>query len=379
MTVFMRHIDTSRSLMFQALLAAMALIAPTYAAGVDTEPLNNSQLTADSLPLLITGSAVSNLARLGGVAGDVDFFQTPLVAGEVLFGMVTPIASLSDSNQPVGFYLPDTIVSVFDDTGARTFNDQDYASELSDVGFGNGSLFRFESPATDVYRIGVSGYEDDEFDGAASGSSHTESGSYVLTAGRINPAISGGDFADTDPSNQTAAGAGLIALTPGMARVAVMHLGDGDVDFFRLNLQAGDALSAMTAPLDDPGTSFDYPDTRLGLFDSSGTNLLVENDDAGDYGESSIDPDLASDLPFDGGIWGSALRAYIPADGTYYLAVTGYDDDEYSGAHSEFGDYALLVGVAVPEPGGVMLAAAAMMSCGLGRFGKRLRLAQKGK
>ena len=127
--------------------------------------------------------------------------------------------------------------------------------------------------------------------------------------------------------------------------MAVLQLGEGDVDFFRLDLKAGDVLSAMTAPLDDPGVSFDYPDTMLGLFDSSGTNLLVENDDAGDYGESFLDEDLASDFPFDGGVYGSALRAFIPVDGTYYLAVTGYEDYDFVGAHEEFGPYALLVGV----------------------------------
>src|SRR5688500_10233802 len=66
-----------RSLVFLALAAAVTLIAPAQAAAVDTEPLNNSQLTADSLPLLLPGTAVSNLARLGGTGGDVDFFQTP--------------------------------------------------------------------------------------------------------------------------------------------------------------------------------------------------------------------------------------------------------------------------------------------------------------
>ena len=62
----------------------------------------------------------------------------------------------------------------------------------------------------------------------------------------------------------------------------------------------------------------------------------------------------ASDFPHDGGIWGSALRAFIPTDGTYYLAVTGYEDYDFAGVHAEFGAYALLVGVEAPEPIGVL-------------------------
>ncbi|HEY3434815.1 MAG TPA: hypothetical protein VGK41_04110, partial [Solirubrobacterales bacterium] len=320
---------------FQALAGALTLIAAAPAAAIDTEPLNNSQLRADSLALSAPGTAVSNFAQLGGAGGDVDFFQTPLAAGEVLFGMVTPLAGL-----PSGVGLPETMVSVFDNSGRRTFND------LEDIGGGEGSIFRFLSPAAADYRIGVSGCCDFAFDGAASGFSHVESGGYILTAGRVNPVVPGGGFADTDPANQSAAGADLIALFPGAARVAVAQLIDSDVDFFRLDLKAGDVLSAMTAPLANLGVSFDRPDTLLGLFDSSGTNLLVENDDAG--GETSIaimnsetgefdSTSGSTDFPFDGASWGSALRAYIPADGTYYLAVTGTFDDGDVGRHAVTG------------------------------------------
>jgi hypothetical protein len=311
-----------------SLTCALALVARSHAANVDTEPLNNSRRTADSLPLTISGMAISNRAELGGAGGDVDFFQVPLAKGEVLFGMVAPLAALPDD-----FSRPDTIVSLFNESGGWTFNDDDDAGELPDMGGGYGSVFRFQSPATGVYYIGVSGTGDFAFDGAASGLSHTESGVYALTVGRVNPVIPGGGFADNDPANQTAAGADPIPLTPGAARVAVAQLTDGDVDMFRLELKAGDTLSAMTAPLNDLDVSFDYPDTRLGLFDSSGTNLLVDNDDAGGYqrvfitnpdtGEFEVSPDLASDSPFDGGGVGSALRASITSDGTYFLAVTG--------------------------------------------------------
>jgi hypothetical protein len=343
-----------------SLAIAAALIGPAQAVAVDTEPLNNSQLTADSLPQLLPGAAISNLAGLEGDGGDVDFFQTPLAAGEVLFGMVTPLAGQSSP-----FESPGTIASVFDDSGPKTFHD----SGLSDLGgFGTyGAIFRFAAPATADYRIGVSGFFDFEY---AGGENHSESGAYVLTAGRVNPAIPGGDFSDTDPANHTAAGADLISLSSGEARVAVAELTAGDVDFFRLDLKEGDILSVLTAPLANLPNSLSQPLKQLGLFDSSGTNLLLVNALAGSVGifcNENGCSEQTPDFPFsfsetDFG-FGAALQVPIPTDGKYYLAVTGFLDDGFAGAHSEVGAYAMLVGLAaVPEPSSLALLALAVPS-----------------
>jgi hypothetical protein len=359
--------------MLHALPTALALFVCANAVAVDTEPLNNLQVTADNLSLP-AGTAVSNLAGLE--PNDVDFFQTPLAAGDVMFGMTTPLADRS-----AGFWAPDTVVGVFGDSGGFTFNDDDTFE-----GNSFGSLFRFEAPATADYRIGVSGSYDFEFDGSDTGGIHFESGAYALTVGRVDRTVPGGDFADTEPANQTIAGADLVAATAGTARVSVMQLGESDVDFLRLDLKAGDALSAMVAPLGAPGVSFNSPDTVLGLFDSSGTNLLEINDDSGGYiltivftedGGIFVSPDLSSDYPYsEPWALGSTLRASIPADGTYYLAVTGFGDDDFVGAHAETGAYALLVGVAtVPEPGSATLAIAIVM-CVPGRLVRRYRSAR---
>jgi hypothetical protein len=169
-----------------------------------------------------------------------------------------------------------------------------------------------------------------------------------VTAAVVTPSVLGGGFSDTDPANDTQAGADAIPSTPG-AYVSVMELLDNDVDFFALTLSAGQVLSAITAPLDDlpfVDPSFDFPDTVLGLFDSSGTELLV-NDDAGIELPEPV-PGVRSDNPFfpDEGIFGSAFRAVIPSDGVYYVGVTGYEDDNFVGDHAESGIYALLLGIA---------------------------------
>jgi hypothetical protein len=309
------------------------------AAQFDSDPTNNTQAGANVLPLS-PGAAISNQAYLASPGNDVDFYSVTLAMGDVLLGMTTPLNDL-----PSSFELPDTMASILSGGIQQTFSDDDFADELPFLESVHGSLFRFHSPAASAYHIGITGFEDEEFDGSTSGNAHGEVGPYVLTAGRVNPTVLGGGFDDTDPSNNAIVGADLISLGSLNASVAVSELLSEDVDFYALNLSQGAILSAMTAPLSDLPSSLDNPDTVLGLFDSSGTMLLV-NDDAGDVGYSDLDPDLGSNYPLGAeGTFGSALRAVIPADGIYYLGITGYGDDNFSGTHEELGRYALLVGV----------------------------------
>jgi hypothetical protein len=201
-----------------------------------------------------------------------------------------------------------------------------------------------------------------------------------LLAGRVNPAVLGGGFADTDDANHAYQGADLMELGINQARIAVSELcadcrpvgtrpvsGTGDVDIYRLNLHKGQVLSAMTAPLGDLSMTFDVPDTKMALFNGSvagppGLPLLpfakiIENDDAGNFNETDEYAELASDSPFvPFGVYGSAFRIRIPSDGVYYLAVSGFGDADYNGFHDQVGRYALLVGVAVPEPNSFCLA-----------------------
>jgi hypothetical protein len=308
-------------------------------AQIDNDPTNDSQATADALNLA-SDSALANLAALAAPGNDVDFFSVSLEQDDVLLGMITPIDDV-----PTSFDVPDTFTSVLSGGVQQTFNDDDFADELPQVDT-RGSLFRYWAPSAGTYHIGVTGFNDYEFDGAGSTFSHEESGAYILTAGRINSANIGGNFSDTDPDNDDITGADAISLGPSGAAIAVADLLEEDVDFFRLNLSRGQVLSAITGPVDDLPFTFDFPDTLLGLFDASGTPLVM-NEDAGEGGESELDDTLNSDFPYDEyPSFASAIRALIPADGVYYLGVTGFDDVDFTGLHLEFGLYALLVGVA---------------------------------
>ncbi|HEX2477502.1 MAG TPA: hypothetical protein VHK01_22285 [Lacipirellulaceae bacterium] len=329
--------DSNRSCFASFII--LAVCSSSVVAQIDTDPTNDEQVNGDDLGLL-PGFAVSNRATLAAPDNDVDFFTVQLSEDDVVFGMTTPITSL-----PSTFETPNTMASVVSFGSQATFSNDDLANELPSAGDTLGSLFRFQAPFPSTYYVGITGFGDLELDGAASGSTHAETGDYIFTAGVVTPSVPGGGFTDTDPANDTRLGADAIPGGPG-AHVAVLDMLAEDVDFFRLTLTAGQILSAMTAPLDDLPISFSFPDTVIGLFDSAGTPLVV-NDDAGDEGASGLDPTLGSDIPtFPEEIFGSAIRALIPSDGVYYLGVTGFEDDNFIGDHGEFGIYALLVGVA---------------------------------
>lgn len=285
-----------------------------------------------------------------------DFFSLgALDAGTVALGMTTPVSGL-----PFDFDFPDTVMATFLEDGAGpgvpallTINDDSSADDnLFDETLG--SIYRFEAPETGEYTVGVTGFPN-FFDGEP----HDEEGDYLLTTGEVDPTSLGGDFADTDGVNESIAGADALPLADLESKIAVNTLADtpgGDVDFYAIDLDAGDVLSAMTAPLADP---FFAPDTVLYLFDSAGA-FILDDDEAGDD-ESDF---TAAIGPHDG--LGSGLHFLAPADGTYYLAVTGFPgfDTETIEPHMEVGDYALLVSrvAVIPEPTSAALLALATLS-----------------
>ena len=155
-------------------------------------------------------------------------------------------------------------------------------------------------------------------------------------------------FGETEP-NDTRASADMVLFNrvAPWADVGVLTLTPNDSDFFKIRLNAGDWLTAITFPIQ---SNYFAPDTVMALFDASGNTAIVWNDDAGDG-------------------FGSAIRWQADRTGDYYIAITGYhgisgqdDISYYEGAtHSEAGSYILTVSV-VPEP-------ASMLALGVGLAG----------
>lgn len=330
-----------------------------------------ASLTICALPALpAQAGAISRSVTFATlVPNDTDFFsQGEVQAGNVIFGITTPLA-----NQPNDFNSPNTQLATFveGNLGTQlTFNDDSLAHYEPGQALNEGalsSLFRLQAESTNNYIVGVTGF-DDQF----SGSGHNEEGNYLLTTGHVDPSSTGGDFNDTDADNDFFTGADLITLEGNLvAKVAVNTLDDkndgGDVDFFRVDLQQGDVFTAMTAPLRGLDRNFDSPDTLLFIarVDSGDVIELFHDDDSGS---------ATSDSPSEGESWGSALHFYAPETGTYYLIVSGYNEFEsWKKKHGEKGKYALLVSNRrIPEPGTISLLMLGLLPLVRGRLGVRL-------
>lgn len=306
---------------------------------------------------LLLLSSLSSLAEAGAILSSVtrqtlnpvatDFFALgQRTAGEVAFGLATPISGL-----PADFDTPDTVLATFftADVGPGdisadiiTINDDSDADNNSPGGDSFGSLFRIEIPVDDDYSVGVTGAPNffDDFP-------HNQQGDYLMTFGVVDPSTAGGDFLDSDGSNESLAGADVLNLSNSPAQVAVNSLTPqglvGDVDIYEITLTAGDVFTAMTAPL---SVKFGGPDTTLIFMDDQGTILFDDEEAGGPVSDGSNDLGI-----HDGN--GSAVHFNATTSGTYYLAVTGDGDDFADGTHTEFGSYGLLVSriSAVPEPG----------------------------
>ncbi|QDU58097.1 hypothetical protein [Aeoliella mucimassa] len=158
-------------------------------------------------------------------------------------------------------------------------------------------------------------------------------------------------------SNNTLATADVIDLAGATADAGVVNLTAGDVDVFSIDLEVGDFLGVNTYGVGSvpPG---DSPNTVVGLFDSAGELLLLDDDG--------------------GQALGSNFTYLSSTADSFYIAVTGYPDGQaaplgstfgaagvFDGSHTAAGPYLFTVSVLpqqVPEPASCLLVAGGLLA-----------------
>jgi subtilisin family serine protease/subtilisin-like proprotein convertase family protein len=234
-----------------------------------------------------------------GVSGDtdVDIFQFTAPVGSTLKAV---------TGLPAGGTPMDTLVRLFDSAG------NELADNDSGVDLYSRLSYTFATAGT--YFVGVSGALNSSYSASVAGSGVAGStGTYSLELSL--------DVGDT---LSTAVSTGLDGA--GSFSQAIAWIGDGhydgsDVDLYQLTADANSVLMAMTSQATG-GTTMD---TFLRVFDSNGNPLAAE-----------------TNAPLF-----SRLHYIIPTTGTYYVGVSGANNNSYSttvggsGSQGSTGNYRL--------------------------------------
>jgi hypothetical protein len=142
---------------------------------------------------------------------------------------------------------------------------------------------------------------------------------------------------ESEPNNSFATAQFIPPATHPFGGVAVDGaVPPGDVDYFSVDLAAGDIITAATYDFDPTGSG--GSDTVLGLFRPDGS-LMASSDD-------------------DGPGFLSALYRQADASGRWRVAVSGFPDFSFVGEHGEDIRYKLVLGFnPIPEPATLSLLA----------------------
>jgi hypothetical protein len=161
---------------FLPTLIMVAVALPAGARLFEQEPGNDDIATANIQMTVPSDANVvmadSGLLTFSNAGGDLDYLGIGgLHSGDIVEVVTTPLGD------PPFFEIPDTIVGLFNDSGAVACEGDDaYNNDLDQFPTGFGSLCRYEIPLAGDYFVGVTGFSPNPFDGA-----HIEQGLYSLT------------------------------------------------------------------------------------------------------------------------------------------------------------------------------------------------------
>jgi hypothetical protein len=266
----------------------------TYSLSLDVTPLADAgDTTSSAQGLSLTPSSPQQVPGIIDVGADSDLYQLALAEGDTLEVKIDA-ASLGSL---------DSYVRVFDAAGNQLASNDNESPGSTD------SHLNFVAPSAGTYFVGVSANDNTAYDPTISNTgSGADTGDYLATLLLIKP----------DGDNTTAA-AHSIAFVRGMLTSESGTIANGlDVDFYGLNLVAGDTLH-----IDNAGANIQ----RLRLFNAAGQQVATNDN---------------------GTLLDSGLTFTAATAGKYFVGVSAADNSTYdpnranSGSASSFAtDYQL--------------------------------------
>ena len=307
-----------------ALGVLLALLAPSLARAAgftesEDQPIKDPS-NAEQDPLTSPAPVPWNLAPFavafpGGAklirgtldAHDIDAYSFSLSAGQLL------LAALFEDP---GGERNDTMLGLFSGSAPPPLTSDD------DSGPGFFSRFAFSVTSTGTQSIAVTGFGDTSWNG-----SHQEAANGLVPYKLVVAAVTNPPPFQEFEANNTLASANALpeegviggALTP------------GDVDYFKIDLEPGDRLALSVFDLVSPqafaSANGERNDALLGVFTPSGALAVGGTNDDGGPG------------------FQSNLLITVPAGqgGTWKVAVSGFGDGAFTGAHLESFSYLLVV------------------------------------
>jgi hypothetical protein len=240
-------------------------------------------------------------------AKDRDAYAFSLTSGQLLLAALFETAAGEKNDLQLG---------VFTTTAPPALASDD------DSGPGFFSRLAFPVTSTAVHRVAVSGFGDSSWNGT-----HVEATGGLVPYTLVVAAVSNPPPFSESESNNTLATANPLPAEG----VVGGSLAPNDVDYFKIDLEAGDRLAVSVFDLKTglfQVAGGERNDAQLGVFSPSGTLAAGGSNDDGGPG---FQPNLLFTVPSGQG-------------GSWKVALTGFGDTGFNGSHKESFSYLLVVG-----------------------------------
>lgn len=303
------------------LLVAVAAVGLAGSANaLDETEANDTPATANALTT--AGTALSAAFPPGGGGALFDGALAPddvdHVAFDLQVGDLLTVEGSSDDDGSFG----DPAIRLLDPQGTAVAEDDDAGG-----GFLPAIAYRVPVGGAGRYVLAITGFGDAEFDGAASGASHAETGDYRMVAsvvtdppGTTEPTAANDDAPNADPIPEL--GGPFASSAPGGVANVAGSLDPADVDYWAIPV---DGPGRLTVSVYDADAGV-FHDPALELRDGGGVLVTTDDDEGPGFG--------------------ARAATAVPSAGTYTVAVSGFGDPEFDGGHDESFDYRLVVSYA---------------------------------